>query len=74
MQMRNACRFRCPKCGSTHVMIYGQRIVEFQIEVDGKKADEEITDVQEAVDGVECLECGEFGEADKLNEWRRPAD
>jgi len=65
------CRLRCPKCGSTHVMIYGQRTVEFQIEEnDFKKVDEEITDVvQEVVDGVECLGCGEFGEPDEIREW-----
>jgi DNA-directed RNA polymerase subunit RPC12/RpoP len=62
---------RCPNCGSSHVMIYGTRVMEYEEEEkDGDVIDSTYVDVKEdVITGVECLECGEAAELDEISKW-----
>jgi len=63
---------RCPKCGSKHIRIYGERNVDFESVLESNKV---VKDTQgkinsEIVFDIACEECDYVTDADDVSEWR----
>jgi len=63
-------RLKCANCGSEHILIYGAKKVEYELErKEGKIVRESLTDIEwDIIYGVECKNCGEYADPDEIME------